>query len=114
MIGRHLSVSDKTDKKPMACTSAHPSVPVSRGGLYICPAINSSRFALEQLPMSPAEPDHKIAPNGQKRTFEKLRVYRYCFISTMIGLSMSLSRMTTVLEGLSVRLLPKCGVFGGV
>ena len=38
----------------------------------------------------------------------------YCFISTIIGLSMSLTRITTVFEDLSVRLLPKCGVFGGV
>ena len=38
----------------------------------------------------------------------------YCLISTITGLSMSFTRMTTVLEGLSVRLLPKCGVFGGV
>ena len=48
------------------------------------------------------------------RTCETLCVNSYCFISTIIGLSMSLTRITTVVEGLSVRLLPKCGVFGGV
>ena len=61
-----------------------------------------------------SESERACAVPGQNRTFEKLRVYRYCFISTMTGLSMSLIRITTVLEGLSVRLLPKCGVFGGV
>jgi hypothetical protein len=52
--------------------------------------------------------------SGHKRNFETLCVNSYCFISTIIGLSMSLTRITTVFEGLSVRLLPKCGVFGGV
>lgn len=52
--------------------------------------------------------------SSQERKFETLCGNSYCFISTIIGLLMSLTRITTVLEGLSVRLLPKCGVFGGV
>jgi hypothetical protein len=38
----------------------------------------------------------------------------YFLISTVIGLSLSLTRITTVLDILSVALRPKCGVLGGV
>src|SRR5690348_10143141 len=66
----------------------------------------------------PRQRSAEVAVEDRREEFEgsqKAHVYEDSyFISTVIGLSLSLTRMTTVLVTLSVALRPKCGVLGGV
>ena len=83
---------------------AHKWNSAKGGRRQLQPLVRRYSLLLRRQPARPSPPENPAA--GRRGS--------YYLISTMMGLSLSLIRITMVLDILSVALRPKCGVLGGV